>query len=428
MNLALKLKKQLPKNIYNLLLKIGQVADKNNYSIYAVGGFVRDLILGVKNLDIDIVVEKNGIEFAAILSKEVKTALVKYPKFGTATLVFSDKFKLDIATSRSEVYISPGALPQVKLGAIKDDLYRRDFTINAMALSLNKQNFGELIDFFGGLEDLKNKRIRVLHNLSFVDDPTRIFRAVRFEQRYGFKIDVSTQCLIKEAVTLKMFDKISGERFRNEIVLLFSEKEPLRFLLRMEELDQLRFIHPAIKLNRQIKNVFKRVGKNYNLIKKAFPKQEIEIWLIYFAALIKNLSLEEAEKLCRRFVLTRNQVKKITIFKREIDKSLKILKRNNLSKTEIYEALNHFSPEAIILVLSYSDNKRIKEKVSVFLNKLSKIKLQISGLDLERLNIPFGPRYGEVLKQILFLKIDGKIKSKSQELFWAEKLAEKFKK
>lgn len=428
MNLTAKLKKQLPLNIYKLLLNVGKIADTNNYSTYVVGGFVRDLVLGIKNLDVDIVVENKGIEFAEILSKILKTALVKYPKFGTATLVFPNKFKLDVATSRSEIYLHPGALPQVKFGSIKDDLYRRDFTINAMAISLNKDNFGELIDFFGGWEDLLAKRIKVLHNLSFVDDPTRIFRAVRFEQRYNFKIDVASVCLIKEAITLKMFEKVSGERLRNEIVLLLSEKEPLKFLVRMKELDEFRFIHRQIRLNHQIRGIFKGIDKNYPLVKKFFSNEEIEKWLIYFMALINDIELGETEKLCQKFVLTRRQTQKILAYKRRAVAALKNLKKNSLTASKIYEALNSLPTEAIILILSSADNDKLKKRVFLFLSKIKKVKLSISGDDLKKFNIPPGPVFKKVLDKILFLKIGRKIKSKKEEILWAQKLAKKLNK
>lgn len=428
MNLALKLKKQLPANIYKLLLSIGQIADSKNCSVYVVGGFVRDLVLGVKNLDIDLAVENKGIEFAGILSKKLKTALVKYPKFGTATLVFPNKFKLDVATSRSEIYLRPGALPEVKFGSIKDDLYRRDFTINAMAVSLNKKNFGELIDFFNGREDLEAKKIRVLHNLSFVDDPTRVFRAVRFEKRYNFKIDIASQGLIKEAITLKMFDKVSGERLRNEIVLLLSEKEPLKFVLRLAELDELRFIHRQVKLNKQTKEIFRRVGNNYPPVKKFFHNQEIEKWLIYFMALTRNIKLNELEKLCSKFILTRIQSKKILVYRKRAASALRSLKKNSLTASQIYAALNSLPPEALVLILSGQDNLRIKKRILLFLNKIDKIKLEISGADIKKLGIPPGPVFKKILDRILLLKIEGKIKNRKQELSWAQKLAKELKK
>ena len=426
MNLAIKLKKSLPHNIYKMLINIGHLADINDYSLYVVGGFVRDLILGVRNLDIDLVVKKNGIEFAKTLSKQLKATLVKYPKFGTATLIFPNKFKLDIATSRSETYVLPGALPQVQFGSIKDDLYRRDFTINALAIALNEENFGELIDFFNGLDDLKAKYIRVLHNLSFVDDPTRIFRAVRFEQRYGFKIDVATQCLIKEAVSLHMFDKISGERLRNEIILLLREKEPFELVLRMKQLNQLRFIHPKLKLNSRIKNAFKRLPQNYALTKAFFPHKEVELWLLYFSLLINGLGLKELEKLCRKFVLTRNQTQIILAYKRKANSALKILSKSRLKPFQIYEVLSSFSPEVLILILSNKESIKVKQKILLFLKKINKIKLGITGGDLKKLNIPPGPLFKDILKQVLFLKIDGTVRDKRQEQYWAKKLAGKW--
>ncbi|GAI24807.1 unnamed protein product, partial [marine sediment metagenome] len=164
---------------------------------YVVGGFVRDLLLGIENLDIDIVVEGKGIILAQKLGKELKGEVKKFPEFGTAAVMLPDGFKIDVATARSEFYEYPAALPRVEFASLKQDLYRRDFTINSMAVRLNKKGLGDLIDFYGGERDLKKKVVRVLYNLSFVEDPTRIFRAIRFEQRYGFQIDSQTRGFIE---------------------------------------------------------------------------------------------------------------------------------------------------------------------------------------------------------------------------------------
>ncbi|MBM3255763.1 MAG: CCA tRNA nucleotidyltransferase, partial [Candidatus Omnitrophica bacterium] len=178
----------LSREFRDLIAKASDISAKVNMPAYLVGGFVRDLMLGEKNLDLDIVVEGDGIRFAEELAAALGAGLIRHVRFGTATILIGVDSKIDIATSRREHYPKPAALPLVQKGGLKDDLARRDFSINAMAISINKTSFGELIDFFGGPADLSRKKIRVLHSRSFIDDPTRVLRAVRFEQRYAFGI------------------------------------------------------------------------------------------------------------------------------------------------------------------------------------------------------------------------------------------------
>ncbi|MEK7803396.1 MAG: CBS domain-containing protein, partial [Deltaproteobacteria bacterium] len=211
------MEERLPRHIMDILRNTGMAADELGCRAYAVGGFVRDLIMRYENLDIDIVVEGDGLAFANALGKRFGCRVRGHEKFGTAVVVFPGEFKVDIATARLEYYERPGALPTVELSSLKLDLYRRDFTINTLAVVINPRNFGELIDFFGAQKDIKDKTIRVLHNLSFVEDPTRVFRAIRFEQRYGFVMAKHTQSLIKNTVKLDILRRISGERVLNEI-------------------------------------------------------------------------------------------------------------------------------------------------------------------------------------------------------------------
>jgi tRNA nucleotidyltransferase (CCA-adding enzyme) len=187
-NIANLLTERLPKGIIGILKDLGEIADELDLNAYLVGGLVRDVVLKRENLDVDIVIEGDGIQFARVFAERSGAKVRSYPKFGTAVVVMPDDFKLDIATARIEHYESPAALPEVMLSSLKRDLFRRDFTINTLAVHLNKAHYGTLIDHFGGMRDIKERSIRVLHNLSFVEDPTRILRAIRFEQRFGFKI------------------------------------------------------------------------------------------------------------------------------------------------------------------------------------------------------------------------------------------------
>lgn len=227
--MKIDMEERFPKDFFDSIKIVREVADKNKLSAYIVGGPVRDMLLKVKNYDLDFVVEGDAIRFAVDLKRRLKGALKTHRAFGTATIAFKD-MRIDIATARKETYEKPAAYPDVEPAGIKEDLFRRDFTINAMAISVNKKYFGELIDFYGGYRDLKKKIIRVMHDRSFIDDPTRIFRAVRFSARLGFKIEPHTRRLIKESVLNGMLGEVNRGRVRKEIELLLKEKRPLRCL------------------------------------------------------------------------------------------------------------------------------------------------------------------------------------------------------
>ncbi|MDH4101572.1 MAG: CBS domain-containing protein, partial [Nitrospirota bacterium] len=197
------MKERLPAWAHRVLEEAGQCAEKLGVNAYAVGGFVRDLLLNRENLDIDIVIENgDGIIFATAFAKQERLSVKPHPRFKTAVLTFPTGFKLDVATARLEYYERPGALPTIEQSSLKLDLYRRDFIINTLAVSLNPGNFGELVDFFGGQKDIKDKTIRVLHNLSFVEDPVRMMRSVRFAEKFGFTIGKHTANLLKNSVKL----------------------------------------------------------------------------------------------------------------------------------------------------------------------------------------------------------------------------------
>jgi len=336
------------------------------------------------------------------------------------------KFKIDIATARTETYKHPAALPSVEFGSIRDDLYRRDFTINAMAVSIEKKNFGELIDFFSGRGDLKKKRIRVLHDKSFIDDPTRIFRAVRFEQRYNFSIERYTVSLIKNAVKQEMFNKVSGERLREEIELLLKEKEPLKAIRRMRSLHELRFISPEIKFNATSERICKNVERLYEQYKKYFlKKRSLNLWLVYFTAIIDKLSLDEILKVCDRFVLRRSDRLRIISSKRFENRVITLLSSKRYVKPSvIYKLLEPLSYETLIFLMAKCGDKLVKKRVKDFLSKYNGTQLRIGGDDLKNLGIKPGPEFTRILKRTLYAKIDGKLKTKKNELEFAKKLVE----
>jgi tRNA nucleotidyltransferase (CCA-adding enzyme) len=262
-NLAEKIEKSLPVELAALVKNAVAVAGNQNQPLYLVGGIVRDLLLGQANraFDLDIVVEGDAVRLAGEFAEKVNERLIVHLMFNTAKIE-SGKWTIDIAMARTETYAMPGALPVVTSGTLKTDLFRRDFTINAMAISLNPDNYGELIDLYGGLKDLNSKSIRVLHDKSFIDDATRIWRAVRYEQRLGFHIEPETLSLLKRDIPL--MKTVGGYRLRREMELVLKEKEPEKALLRADELGVLNALHPSLKVDDWLVSRFraaKQTGK-----------------------------------------------------------------------------------------------------------------------------------------------------------------------
>lgn len=414
---------KISNKISNVLKTIGALADRMNYRAFIVGGFVRDLLLGVENFDVDIVVEEDAIKFGEGLAKRVKGSLVVHRKFGTATVVMPDKFKIDIATARSETYREPAALPEVEFASIKDDLYRRDFTINAMAIRLNRKGLGVFIDFFGAERDLRMKIVRVLHDRSFVDDPTRIFRAVRFEQRYNFTIEKHTEDLIKKAVSLEMFDKTQKQRLRDELILILKEDAPLKAVLRMAELHELRFIHPKIVLDDKAIKSFGAVTDTIEWFKKEFSdKRAVDAWLLYLCALLESLIYKQIQDFCNKFVFTKTDTLRILTTKKLSPRILKTLNSKKLKPSQIYRLLQPLSYETILFIMSKVKTAKAKKRIISFFKDYNEVKLKIGGCELKKLGLLPGPAFKCILEKILYTKLDGKLESRTDELNLARKL------
>jgi len=430
LNLYDRMHTVLPRQILKLLKLIGKMAEERDSNCFVVGGFVRDVILGVKNFDLDIVLEGNALELASLLARQLKGTLVVHRKFGTATVVTdwpkglrkplhaSPKFKIDLARARKEKYEKPAALPTVEFSSLKNDLSRRDFSINAMATSLNTKTFGQLIDFFNGLEDLENKKIRVLHEASFIDDPTRIFRAVRFEQRFSFKIDPYTERLIRDAVKEKMFKKTENQRIRDEILLILKERHPLNALKRMKELHELRFIHGKIVLNKHMEKTFEMCSEIYPWYNENYPrKRNIDLYLMYLMVLTDGLNLKQIKDLCAKFVFKRNERIRLIAYKKNCRNIISALSsRTRFSASRIYKILEPVSYEAILVILAKTKTRRLKRRIYDFLEKYNGTKIKVRGDDLKKMGLKEGPHFKDILTKILYAKLDGKVRTKKEEL------------
>lgn len=397
-----------------ILESLSLQASRMNVRIYLVGGVVRDLILGEEISDLDIVVESDAIAFAHKFADIHKKEFKKHHTFGTAT-VFFDNHHIDFVTARSETYSSFGVLPKVKPALLKEDLLRRDFTINAMAISLNRPDYGKLVDYYGGEEDLKNGLIRVLHDNSFMDDPTRILRAIRFEQRFLFKLEKRTLILLKEAIGKNAFSLVNPHRLREEFFLILKEKAPSRYIKRLHELKILPLIGINIKLDKNDFRIFTEIERAISFYKRRFKSHRVlEEWLIYLMAILYKIKRSDAAKFLDIFGLRKGEKIRVLSLYDNIDK-VKLLEKKVLPHV-IYKTLNPLSFESIIFFYAYCRKIRIRKNIEMFLDKLIGIRLRLKGEDLRRLGFKPPTLYGKLFEKLLYAKIDKGLKTLEEEI------------
>ncbi len=416
-NIVKFIEERLSKHLIEILKTIGKVATETGFRAYAIGGFVRDLLLYRKNEDVDITVEGDGIAFAKKYAPLVGARLHIYEKFGTAVVIFPDGFKIDIASARMEYYKFPAALPTVEMSSIKLDLFRRDFTINTMAIQLNPERFGTLIDFFAAQKDIKEKAIKVLHNLSFVEDPTRIFRAIRFEQRFGFTIGKLTSGLIENAVKMDFFKRLSGRRVFSELRQILEEENPIFSIIRLNDYGLLKVIDPSIILNNELisyLNSVKQVVSWYNLL---FLEESYIKWAVYFMALFGHCKKEVTENVCTRFEIAPKQKSIFCEERIESERCLRELENGyNITNDMLYNMLFPFRIEIILYMMAITKRERAKKAISFFITQLRMAKLSVSGKDLKTLGLEPGPLYKNILQAALNAKLNGLLKTKYDEM------------
>ncbi len=407
----------LPRKMVVLLRTIGEVAEKNDCAAYAVGGFVRDLLLHVKNFDLDVVVEGDGIGFARKLAEHFQATLRVHAKFNTAVIKLPDGFKIDIATARLEYYEYPAAMPTVELSSIKLDLYRRDFTINAMALNLNPGKFGILVDFFNCQNDLKDRQIRILHNLSFVEDPTRIFRAIRFEQRMGFKLGKHTERQIKNAVRLNLHDHSFGRRFYLEIKIILSEENPLSAIRRMQQFDLLRFLSPRLQLDPRLEQILEEAQQAVSWYRLLYLEKKFRQWITFILALMSRIKARDLYDFCRKFEVPERYAQLIIRERIAASRIIRSLERRKLLRaSEIYWLLQGMSHEGLLYLMALCRNKIGKQAVSQYVTTLRHVKTHIHGDDLKKMGYKPGPIYQTILNHLLEASLDGLVSTRAEEV------------
>ncbi len=420
-NLTTLMTDQLDREVMVLLQQIGTVAEELGFHAFVVGGFVRDLLLQIRNLDLDIVIEGEGIHFAKEFAGRMNAVVRTHRKFGTATVILPSGMRIDIATARLEYYEYPAAMPTVELSSIKLDLYRRDFTINAMAIHLNPERFGTLVDFFNSQNDLKRQRISVLHNLSFVEDPTRIFRAIRFEQRLDFQITKHSVKLIKNAVQMKLFDRFFGPRFFNELQLILSEDNPIPALRRMAEFDLFKFLwpdlHHKIKVDRRFTHVLTQANKAVSWFKLLYLDEQLEQWIVYLLSIMSRAGVKEVMNFCRRFELPERVEKKLVRQKAEADRiSIDMLRRPYMKPSEIYWLLNDLENEGLLYLMAIARKKSIQKAISQYVTRLDGEQPMITGKDLQELGYRPGPLFRTMLNHVIESQLNGVITSREGAL------------
>ena len=394
---------RIPWELSSLIQDITTQANQQHMNIYLVGGIVRDLILDRPNHDIDLVLEGEAVKFARGLHPDKSLSAVFHNRFGTVKFKFKN-FHIDIASARKEVYSKPGALPDVTLGTIEEDLFRRDFTINSMALLLSFDDNAVLIDPFAGLVDLESRVIRVLHDNSFKDDATRMFRAIRYEQRLNFSIESNTLALIQRDID--MVDTISKDRIRNELLLFFDEDYPEKCISRSDELGLLRKVHPHLKYERWLSDVYKKARKQF---------KTAQLPHIYLYLLVYNLNIEQLESFLNIYNFTRQQVikmRQIISLKNELE----MLSHTEQDNWSIFSILRKYELPVIQVNKLASGNDNAVKAIDLYLNKLRYIRPQLSGEDLIAIGIPQGEQIGKVLNRLYIARINGKIASREEEM------------
>ena len=407
-NLIDIMERQLPKRVLDYLARIGKIAQRQNTSSYLVGGVIRDLLLKVDNLDLDIVVERDGLALARVFADRFGGFITVHNRFYTANVGLRDGIKIDFATARRESYDRPGALPKVEKGSIEEDLARRDFSINAIAVKLDPGEFGRLVDFCGGIEDIHKQKIRVLHDRSFIDDPTRIFRAIRFEQRYQFSLDKFTETLLEGAIKNRLQKAISFGRLKDELVLILNEVKPIHAIRRMSEVGLLRYIHPKMRLTSRILSLLGKTEDTFFLFALPLLEHVLKHWLVYFMVMLEGL-------ISTKLLFTKLQRDKIIKGWDLSNRLLKILKRKNLADSEIYKGLKRLPNEVILLAMIKTKSRLAMKRVFNYLNNLQNTSVHLTGKDLIKMGYKPGPHFRNIIGALLTSKLDGTISSREEE-------------
>src|SRR5690625_2010166 len=410
-NVHEQMKKQLPKDIYTLLLHIGSIAQRTEINAYLVGGIVRDIFLNRPNDDIDIVVEGDGIQFAKQLQQAYGGEIIAHEAFGTATWLHPAGQSIDIASSRLEYYEHPASLPDVELSTLNEDLYRRDFTINAMAVCLNKNRFGTVVDPFSGQKDLLRKKVKVLHNLSFVEDPTRIFRAVRFESRFDFSMDEQTKKLALHSV--EKIKDLSKKRILNEMELLFAEISPAEVIKRLFSVNFWQQFNISANISYEAEHHAKKLA---NLMRRKEIKQLALKTSESFKYFLIPFYYDDKLATAKPFALKRHERKLIE----ELIKVQQLPLSKQHQPGDLHRLLKNVANDTILFLVA-DNTLNNNDLLYDYLFKRQSIPTYITGEDLLKKGIERGPIYAQLLFLLEIAILNKEITSKEMAFQWLDK-------
>ena len=415
-SLSHRLEEALPTPMLAMVKEVGRVADDMGFPLYVVGGFVRDLLLGSPILDLDLVVEGDAIALARRLAETNGGRVRSHRRFGTAKWILDEDAaatvgldpsqSLDFVTARTEFYEHATALPTVEQSSVKLDLHRRDFTINTLAIRLDPEHWGELSDFYGGRRDLELGLIRVLHSLSFVEDPTRILRAARLETRLDFRLESRTEELISDA--LDLLDRVSGERIRHELILIFQEAEPERALIRLDQLGVLRQIHPQLRADSSLISAFALL-RDMTAAENRLPTVAE-----YMASLLLLPSESDAEAVMERLRVPQGE-RDVTRQAQTLWSRQEALVSNGLRPSQIYHLLADISEPARRVFTAATESWLARQRVAQFERQFRHVRPDLDGSDLRRMGIPPGPIYRVLLDRLRAARLDGEVKNREEE-------------
>jgi tRNA nucleotidyltransferase (CCA-adding enzyme) len=375
--------------------------------VYLVGGTVRDILLGEPGFDVDLAVEADGVRFAEALARELSGRVRSHDAFGTAVVEYGEGERVDVVTARRERYDAPATLPVVEPGSIEDDLARRDFTINAMAAALTGAAAGTLVDPFDGRADLERRTIRVLHEGSFVDDPTRIFRAVRYESRYGFAMDDHTEALAREAIDAGLVERLTPARLRDELVLLLDEPAAPASIRRLGELG----IDGRLAADAEGAALFERLRELRDEYGLAIPA-----WRLGLEALGRSLGAD-ARPWLDALKLRRADAKAAAVAITEGPR-LAVEAREAQTPAEVVALVEPYGLDAPLFALALDDQPALRE----YFERLRDVRLEVDGADLAELGLEESPRVGEVLAELRRRKLNGELEGRESELEAAKEL------
>ena len=380
--------------------------------VYLVGGTVRDILLGERSFDVDIAVEGDAIALAQALADALGGRVRAHRKFGTAVVIYGEDERVDVVTARTEFYDAPAALPTVEHASIREDLFRRDFTINAMAVSLKGADLGRLVDPFGGRRDLESKTIRVLHNLSFIDDPTRIFRGIRYENRYGFRMEEHTLRLARGCIEMGLVGDLSSARLRDELEALLEEGELEHTILRLAELGADKAIHPHLAADDEAVSLLRRLTElrdRYEL--------DVPAWRLGLAVLARRLPPDEVYDWLQRLKVRRRDAERIAAAVIVGPRLVERLEKG-AEPAEVVALADPYAPDAPLFALALAD----LEPLHAYFQRLRDVRLEVSGADLAALGLDESPRVGEILAELRRRKLNGELEGRDSELAAAREL------